>query len=335
MCSGDTHPDWHGFPATITDPLNRTETWVVDARWGKLTSRTDPNGAQTSYTWDAFGRLQTTFDYDTLNRPVRTWWPLVWASPSPSSPSVYDLMELRGAVTVDRVAIGLAAFAWTDPSIIAGTGVKVRAVHLTELRTAIQDLWTAAGLGTVPAFTGGAVVASTRRIKLSDLTDLRGRLVQYENSAYGQANAARVVQGYDAYDGSSQFGRGKRTQLWDGTGSTSWTYDLLGRVTQEARVIDRISYLSQQGYDALNRLTTQTQPDGEVVTTLYGPDGRVNAMNSSLSVTLLNSVAYNALVQPSSYQLGSSSVGQAFWGVDAGRRTNGLTAFPRSTSAPP
>ncbi|MCW5852069.1 MAG: RHS repeat protein, partial [Anaerolineae bacterium] len=42
---------------------------------------------------------------------------------------------------------------------------------------------------------------------------------------------------YDAYDGATQFGRGRRTGMVDGSGSTNWVYDQRGRVTKETKAI--------------------------------------------------------------------------------------------------
>ena len=90
----------------------------------------------------------------------------------------------------------------------------------------------------MPEFTGGSIVASTRKIKVTDPTDLRGWLASYEYSTYGQNKRARVYLEYDAYDGSTQFGRGKRTALWDGCGRQSVWWDKAGRMTKEERTLD-------------------------------------------------------------------------------------------------
>lgn len=53
--------------------------------------------------------------------------------------------ELRSAVNSIRTAVGLAPAVWTDPTLVAGTTL-VKASHLTEIRTALNQAYQAAGL---------------------------------------------------------------------------------------------------------------------------------------------------------------------------------------------
>ncbi len=62
---------------------------------------------------------------------------------------------------------------------------------------------------------------------------------------------------------------GRRTAMTDSSGSTTWTYDTRGRVTQEVKLIGTQPFTTSTTYDALDRVVTTTYPDGEVVTTAY------------------------------------------------------------------
>ena len=79
------------------------------------------------------------------------------------------VMELRTAVNAMRVAAGLGAATFTDASL---TGVAVKAVHLTELRNALDAARAAIGLTalsyTDPTLTAGVVA------KTAHVTELRG-----------------------------------------------------------------------------------------------------------------------------------------------------------------
>ena len=81
------------------------------------------------------------------------------------------ITEVRAAIDSARVARGLAAFAWTDPTLTAGSTL-VKAVHLTELRIALNEAYQAASLP-VPTYTDPSVVGGTTVVKAVHLTELR------------------------------------------------------------------------------------------------------------------------------------------------------------------
>jgi hypothetical protein len=81
------------------------------------------------------------------------------------------ITELRSAINTVRAARGLGAFAWTDPTLTAGSTV-VRAVHLAELRTALNQAYQAAGR-TAPTYTDPSLVAGGTVIKAIHVNELR------------------------------------------------------------------------------------------------------------------------------------------------------------------
>lgn len=122
--------------------------------------------------------------------------------------------------------------------------MTIRAIHFTETRSAMQELWTAAGIGSVPEFSAGPVVAQTRLISLRDPTDLRGWLTSnptnYEGSAWASQNGRRARAAYrwdDYTDGATNRGypKGRRTEMWDVSGRNRWTYDQRGRMIKEEK----------------------------------------------------------------------------------------------------
>ena len=79
--------------------------------------------------------------------------------------------ELRAAIASVRAARGLAAFAWTDPTLTPGsTGVK--AVHVTELRTALNQAYQVAGR-TLPTYTDPTVGPGVTTIQAIHINQLR------------------------------------------------------------------------------------------------------------------------------------------------------------------
>ena len=79
------------------------------------------------------------------------------------------LTELRTAVNAMRAAAGLGAAAFTDP---VPNGVPIKAAHVTELRNALTPARSALGL-TAVAFTDPAVTATVTRIKAAHVQELR------------------------------------------------------------------------------------------------------------------------------------------------------------------
>jgi len=72
----------------------------------------------------------------------------------------------------------LQRYLWTDDPVTTST--HIRAVHFTELRAAIQDLWTHAGQGTVPNWSAGSAPSPSRQISARDINDLRTWVNQYD-----------------------------------------------------------------------------------------------------------------------------------------------------------
>jgi len=69
------------------------------------------------------------------------------------------ITELRTAVNAARTRNGLAATAWTDPTLTPGTTV-IKAVHITELRAALNAFYTKLGR-TLPSYTDPTLTAGT------------------------------------------------------------------------------------------------------------------------------------------------------------------------------
>ena len=81
------------------------------------------------------------------------------------------LTELRTAINSLRTARGLLAYSWTDSTLTTGS-TQVKAVHLTELRTALNQAYQAA-VRTAPTYTDLSVVAGTTVIKAVHINELR------------------------------------------------------------------------------------------------------------------------------------------------------------------
>jgi hypothetical protein len=85
------------------------------------------------------------------------------------------LTELRAAVDALRAGYGLPAAAWTDPSPVAGVTV-VKAAHLSEVRAALAAVYVAAGR-TVPTWSPGALVGAQTVITAAQIAEVRAAIL--------------------------------------------------------------------------------------------------------------------------------------------------------------
>ena len=86
--------------------------------------------------------------------------------------------ELRTRIDGLRAAAGLGRFAWTDP-VLRPEATRVRLVHLTELRSALAEAYAAAGRS-APRWTDAAPVGGTTPIRAAHLMELRAAVVALE-----------------------------------------------------------------------------------------------------------------------------------------------------------
>jgi hypothetical protein len=101
------------------------------------------------------------------------------------------ITELRSRIDAVRIAHGLGAYTYTtDPSLTAG--VTIKAAHVTDLRTALSQAYTAAGL-TAPEFLSNPVITpQTTVVRAGDINQLRALVVALEEGL-----------GFAVYDGAT------------------------------------------------------------------------------------------------------------------------------------
>lgn len=97
-----------------------------------------------------------------------------------------DILEVRTAANELRSAAGLQSYNFTDASL---AGLRIRATHLTELRAAIGEARAALGLGAI-AYTDPTITAAVTRVKAAHLNELRAAAVL---SATASLNPTRVM----------------------------------------------------------------------------------------------------------------------------------------------
>ncbi len=137
--------------------------------------------------------------------------------------------------------------------------------------------------------------------------DARGMLTSYNYDALGRLSlvtfngGATIAYEYDT--GSNAVGR--LNKITDATGTTTWSYDNFGAVTQKVQTIGAIALTTAYSYDAGGRLSTMTMPSGKVLTYGYNIYQR-----DSVSVdgnTILSGAIYDPFGPVSSWTWGNGS----------------------------
>lgn len=82
------------------------------------------------------------------------------------------VLELRQAINLARSSVGLSAFSFTDPSLTAGS--VIRAVHVTELRSALAPALTA--IGRSASYTDPTITPGVTTVKAAHLDELSALL---------------------------------------------------------------------------------------------------------------------------------------------------------------
>lgn len=90
-------------------------------------------------------------------------------------------------------------------------------------------------------------------------------------------------------------GIGRLAKVTDGSGSTEFAYDGMGRTTIVTKTIGSNAYTARYGYDAASRVQTLTYPDNEVVTYAYNAQGLPDSLRSNLNAGLyyVSNLNYN------------------------------------------
>ncbi|WP_041245307.1 RHS repeat-associated core domain-containing protein [Geotalea uraniireducens] len=95
--------------------------------------------------------------------------------------------------------------------------------------------------------------------------------------------------------------------MTDGSGKTTYNYDLSGRVTRTVKTVDNVDYTIVKSYDGMGRLNNITYPDGESVDYHYDAAGNLFDISGYAEYD-----EYNALGQPGKLYYGNGIV-TSYW----------------------
>jgi RHS repeat-associated protein len=278
-----------------TNALSQSETFQFDARFGKPTSQTGPNGLTTTWSYDTFGRkilevradgTRTAYSYQFCNGVNGGTAGCAGATPSyliSATPLASDGVTQNGAISV-------VYFDSLDREIGRDTqgfnGSTVRARRLYDSLGHVQET-------TRPFFLGGAWQITTYtydaldRVLTTTLPDGSTKQEAYHGLTVTQTNALNqtrtvtknargdVVSVTDALGQTMTYAYdplGDLLSTTDAVGNVvSATYDLRGRkIFSSDPDLGSWSY----SYDTLSELVSQTDAKGQTTTLSYDKLGR-------------------------------------------------------------
>ncbi|MCW8932070.1 MAG: RHS domain-containing protein, partial [Gammaproteobacteria bacterium] len=124
--------------------------------------------------------------------------------------------------------------------------------------------------------------------QLQTLTDARSVVSNY---TYDELNRLKSISYPDSslnqsfvYDQNTN-GLGKLSQITDASGSTDYSYDIWGRLTQVSQQIASQTYSMGYQYDTNNRLTQMTYPSGRVIEYTRDANNEVTGIKSIYNST--------------------------------------------------
>jgi RHS repeat-associated protein len=260
------------------DSVNRVAQAI--GALGQTTSYAyDPNGNLTQVT-DPLGKA-TGADYDPLNRRIGTTDPA-----GGLTDFSYDALSRLASVTDPRGLITSYAHDGLDDL------------------TSIASPDTGATAKTYDA-AGNAVTS----------TDARGKTTTYAYDALNRVARVAFADGtaitYQYDQGAN--GKGHLTAMTDASGTTTWAYDIHGRVTSRQQGTGVFALTTGRTYDATTgQLTGMTYPSGSALVYSYDADGRVSAISqrrpfSPATDALLTQIAYQPFGPAASWRQGNGA----------------------------
>jgi RHS repeat-associated protein len=144
--------------------------------------------------------------------------------------------------------------------------------------------------------------------------DILGRLT---SKSYASDTAENVTYGYD----NGALGIGHLTSMTDTGGSTTFTYNALGQMTQQQHVVAGATYVTQYSYDAAGQILSITYPSGRIVSYQRDSNGRIAGITTqanagSAAVTLASNGLYLPFGPLESFQYGSGLAYNAVYNTD-------------------
>jgi len=324
-----------GLLKKVTLPDGSTLAYTYDGAH-RLTQITDALGNKTVYTLDAMGNRTAENTYDPTNALHRTHtrvintlnqlWKDVNAAGTAAVTTTFGYDANGNQTTIAAPLARNTTNGYdelnrlkqiTDP----GSGITQFGYDANDNLTSVTDprtlvtSYSYSGFGDLRTQASPDTGTTTNTYdsggNLATSTDARGAVSTYTYDALNRVTSVAYSQGGTTdqtinftYDSGTN-GRGHLTGASDANHSLAWGYDALGRVTNQSQTVGSVTKSVGYGYSSGN-LTTLTTPSGQTVT--YGYNGNHQVTSVSVNGTpVLNSVTYEPLGPVSGWTWGNST----------------------------
>ena len=138
-------------------------------------------------------------------------------------------------------------------------------------------------------------------------TDARNKVTTYTYDALNRLtlvtldDLSTIAYEYDVGTNA----KGRLNEITDSSGTTTWSYDNFGAVTQKVQTIGPVALTTGYGYDIAGRLSTITYPSGKVAT--YGYNTYLPVSVSVDGTTILSGATYEPFGPVNGWTWGNAS----------------------------
>lgn len=286
----------------VTDDLGNTVTYTLDDAGNITKEEYKDNTSTLKYTlstvYDELARIiesvdanldSTAFDYD-VNSNLTT------ITDGNLNATSYAFDGLDRLVSFTDALSGVTSYDLNDLDQNEGTTdprSNTTSYSYNAFGDVTQEISPDRGTRTYSHDKAGNVTSMTdARSIVTDYTyDALNRLL---TTSYPSDSTLDVALTYDAATGCGT-SKGRLCSVTDASGSTSYIYDVLGRLTDVTETRGALSFTTSYAYDDAGILTDITLPSGRSVAYTLNGNGQVSGVSAdvnSTSTTLASSLAY-------------------------------------------
>ncbi len=262
----------------VTKTILPDSNQVTYSYSGSTVTVTDPTGKTRKTDTDALGRLVTVYEPDVNNSNSLTQL----------TNYSYSVLNALTQVTVPQ-NVQTRTYNYNDLG------------RLTSQSTLEGGYWqfTYTNFGLVSQRTDARGVITTYGYDGLN----RVQSISYNVGATGVPATSTVNLYYDE-GGSAANALGRLTHFTDGVGSETYSYNLLGRTTQVAKLINGTTYTTSYSYNDAGEMTQITYPSGRIVNPSYDAIGRLSQIAGG-GTNYTSSYAYNPAFQVTGMNYGN------------------------------